>query len=61
MKSPSNVMVVDFGSFSCKCAVVNRVKSQIKTCTIESVVALVRHKGGEGGGEGGGESREQIN
>ena len=42
MDSPEKVMVVDFGSFSCKCAVVDRVKSYIKTVTIESVVALVR-------------------
>ena len=41
MDSPENVMVVDLGSFSCKCAVVNRVESRIKTVTIESVVALV--------------------
>ena len=41
MDSPTNVMVVDLGSFSCKCAVVDRFKSHIKTATIESVVALV--------------------
>ena len=41
MDSPECVMVVDLGSFSCKCAVVDRVKSHIKTINIESVVALV--------------------
>lgn len=41
MDSPAKVMVVDLGSFSCKCAVVDRVKSCVKTVTIESVVALV--------------------
>lgn len=45
MDSPAKVMIVDLGSFSCKCAVVDRVKSCVKTVTIESVVALVsRHK-----------------
>ena len=41
MDSPTHVMVVDLGSFSCKCAVVDRVKSVVKTFTIESVVAMV--------------------
>ena len=41
MDSPAQVMVVDLGSFSCKCAVVDRVTSRIKTTTIESVVAVV--------------------
>ena len=60
MDSPAKVMVVDLGSFSCKCAVVDRVKSHIKTATIESVVALVSWRGWEEGGvswcgwEGGG-------
>ena len=49
MDSPAKVMVVDLGSFSCKCAVVDRVKSHIKTATIESVVALVSWCGWEGG------------
>ena len=42
MDSPAHVMVVDLGSFSCKCAVVDRLQSIVKTITIESVVALVR-------------------
>ena len=50
MDSPAKVMVVDLGSFSCKCAVVDRVKSHIKTATIESVVALVSWCGWEEGG-----------
>ena len=54
MTSPTKVMVVDFGSFSCKCAVINRVKSSIRTSTTESVVALVRGGRRGGGGEGGG-------
>ena len=41
MDSSAKVMVVDLGSFSCKCALVDRVKSHIMTATIESVVALV--------------------
>ena len=53
MTSPTKVMVVDFGSFSCKCAVINRVKSSIRTSTTESVVALVRGGRRGGGGEGG--------
>lgn len=44
MDSPAKVMVVDLGSFSCKCAVVDRVKSRVKTVTIESVVALVSRR-----------------
>ena len=41
MESPAQVMVVDLGSFSCKCAVVDRLKSTVKTVAIESIVALV--------------------
>ena len=41
MDDPVKVMVVDLGSFSCKCAVVDRINSHIKTTTIESVVAMV--------------------
>ena len=42
MDSPAHVMVVDLGSFSCKCAVLDRLQSIVKTITLESVVALVR-------------------
>ena len=44
MNSPAKVIVFDFGSFSCKCAVVDRQHSTIRTHTIESVVATVRFK-----------------
>ena len=43
-ESPGKIMIIDLGTFSCKCAVVKRAKSSIKTHSIESVVAMVSGK-----------------
>lgn len=38
---PKKVVVLDLGSFSCKCAAINRFSCTVKTSCIDSVVALV--------------------
>ncbi len=42
MDSPKKVVVMDLGSFSCKCAALHRRNCTVKTSCIESVVAEVR-------------------
>lgn len=42
MDSPLKVVVMDFGSYSSKCAAIYRKNCTVKTSCIESVVAEVR-------------------
>ncbi len=41
MDSPQKVVVIDLGSFSCKCAALHCKNCTVKTSCVESVVAEV--------------------